>query len=122
VITMNFLEGLVLSVIAVLIFALVHELLHYLAAKALGMGVKIIPKWWGFYVYLDETSGKDWEELSYEIKKKYNTVAIAPYLLFIPFFVFLSLVSYEKSFLLYSISISLLIVNFVALPMEWMVK
>ena len=119
---MNFLEGLVLSVIAVLIFALVHELLHYLAAKALGMRVQIIAKWWGFYVYLDETSGKDWRELPYETKKKYNIVAVTPYLLFIPFFVFLSLVSYEKSFLLYSISISLLIVNFVALPMEWMMK
>lgn len=119
---MDILEGIILSLISVLIFALGHELLHYLTAKALGMEVKIIPKWWGFYVYMPETSGKKWAELEERVKTKYNLVAIAPYILFIPLFLLLTIYFTGNSDFLYSISITLLIVNFISLPMEWMVK
>ena len=119
---MEIIEQIGIALVVVVIFALLHELYHMLMAKALGMEVKIIPKWWGFYVYLPATSGKKWNELSKELKRKYNMVAIAPYMVFVPLFSLLALYSNSISYQLFSISITLLIVNFIALPMEWVVK
>lgn len=115
--------GFLYIIVAVLLFSIFHELFHFAMAKFLLMNVRIIPKWWGFYVYLEETSGKTWSQLTKKEKLCYNLIAIFPYAFFIPLFFFLLLIAYENSnFLLYSISFSLLIANFVALPMEWMVK
>jgi len=117
---MNIFEYIILLIACVVIFSLGHELIHYLTAKALNMKVKIIPKWWGFYVYLANTSGKRWNELEKKAKVKYNLIAISPYILFIPLFFILTIIS--NSNLLCSISTILLIVNLISLPMEWIVK
>ena len=119
---MNGIWGIGFTLAVVLAFALLHELYHYLMASALGIKAKIIPKWWGFYVYMPETSGKKWNELPKNIKRKYNMIAIAPYIVFVPLFALLALHFSNISYPIFSICMALLVVNFISLPMEWMVK
>ena len=119
---MNIIVGIGVTLAVVMAFALLHEMFHYLTAKALGMKVKIIPKWWGFYVYMPETSGKKWNELPKEVKRKYNLIAISPYIVFVPLFSLLALHFSNISYPIFSICMALLVVNFISLPMEWMVK
>jgi len=77
---MNIIVGIAVTLAVVMAFALLHEMFHYLTAKALGMEVKII------------------------------------------LFSLLALHFSNISYPIFSICMALLVVNFISLPMEWMVK
>jgi len=117
---MNFVECYGLYLIALLAFAAVHELLHYITAHILGFKPRFRFKAFSIELSIDD---------EYDIKKnildindrvmliKYIIIAIAPYIVIIPISIYILLVS--SNYLLKLIFSMIIILNLLNLPLEF---
>ncbi len=68
------------------LFTVAHEAIHIYTAKRFNIKTELKPKWYGLYVKMKGYSGcprKAWKPWK---KKRYDWIAISPYLLFVPLF------------------------------------
>ena len=113
-----------LAVLCIMLgICVIHEALHMLTAEYLGITVDVSWRTWRMIPYalaVDmEGYSSPYRCLPPFKRRRYNTVAIAPYLFIVPFTVFLFLTG---DMLLMASSVALQATHLINYPLEWLVQ
>ncbi len=120
VMNMSFIECYGLYLIALLAFATVHELLHYITAHILGFKPRFRFKTFGIELSINDKYDEKKNILDINDKVmliKYIVIAIAPYIVIIPISIYILLVS--SSYLLKLTFGMIIVLNLLNLPLEF---